>query len=643
MTRENNVSVLIVEDERLVALDLRETLSELGYEVSGIASSSAEAIARASERCPDVVLMDIRIKGERDGIETAQLLTSRFDVALVYLTAHADDVTIARATATEPHGYLLKPVRAGALRSAIEVAVYRQRLERRLRASERWFSTTLRSIADAVVTTNMTGNVTFMNPAAEALTGRTAEQALGRPAREVLRLSDVRPPLEEATPIDDALRSNRTVYIKHARILNLQTGTESMIDDSAAPVVCDGQTLGVVMVFRDVTERTRLQQQVELSDRMASLGTLAAGVAHEVNNPLAVITGNAFLLRAELARLGSAQEPSRLQASLGMIEDLATAAERIGRIIADLSSFSRPRPTDDSRVVQLGPCIEWAIRTTAHELRQRAELVTEFAAVPPVRADDARLGQVFINLLMNAAQAIAPGSADRNRVTIVTRTDTRGWAVIEVRDTGSGMSPEIRKHIFDPFFTTKRLGEGTGLGLSICRGIVSALGGEIDAESEPGKGTCFRVALPPAALIERRPTPSSQRPSSGRQGRILAIDDEPMVLNVLARILLPHHVTCVDNASLALQLIEDGARFDLILCDLMMPITTGMAFYETVLARVPELAARIVFLTGGVISPDVDAFLRAVSNRCLTKPFSMEKLRELIEEFLAEPGPPPPS
>jgi CheY-like chemotaxis protein len=164
-------SILIVEDERIVAKDLQQTLAGMGYDAFAIASSADEALARASARCPDVVLMDIRIKGQRDGVEAAEILRARFGVPVVYLTAHADDATIERATRSEPYGYLLKPVKAAELRSAIEVSIYRHAMEKRLREREKWFSTTLRSLSDAVMTVDLAGNVSFMNPAAEQLTG----------------------------------------------------------------------------------------------------------------------------------------------------------------------------------------------------------------------------------------------------------------------------------------------------------------------------------------------------------------------------------------------------------------------------------------------------------------------------------------
>jgi signal transduction histidine kinase len=621
-------SVLIVEDERIVAKDLQQTLSGMGYDAFAIASSAEEAIARASEKCPDIVLMDIRIKGTRDGIQTAEILRSKFGVPVVYLTAHADEATIERAKHTEPYGYLLKPVKSAELRSAIEVAVHKQRIDRHLHERERWLSTALRSITDAVVMVDLAGKVTFINPAAEVLIGSKAQEVIGKSGDDVLRLLQQRRPAAEATPLATAPSAQRS------------------ISDGSAPVIDHGQLLGAVMVFRDVTEKRKLQKQLELADRLASLGTMAAGAAHELNNPLAIVVTNAGFVAEELQKhavdLEAQASPQAGQPRLGRIseslKDIQSAASRMGRIVSDLRTFSRP-VEETTQIVDLARCIEWAIRCTSHEFHHRAQLRTEFAGTPPVRADETRLEQVLVNLLVNAAQAIAPGSADRNEVCIATRTDEQGRAVIEVRDTGQGIAPDVVKQIFEPFFTTKPVGIGTGLGLSICHGIVSSMRGEIQVETELAKGTTFRVLLPPAPAgkIEAARPPGVPGVSCALPGRILAIDDEGMLLRAIQRVLKDedHDVVCTESAREAVSMIESGERFDIILCDLMMPTMTGIEFYETLLAQNPDLARRVVFMSGGAVTAKVDAFLVSVPNRRLEKPFKIAVLRDTIQQLLA--------
>lgn len=632
-------SILIVEDEGIVAKDIQQTLRELGYDPYAIAGSGEAAIVCAAERCPDLVLMDIRINGPRDGIETAQLLRDRFGVPVVYLTAHADDATLERAKVTAPHSYLVKPVKVSELRSAIEVSLYRHSLERRQQERERWYATTLRSIADAVIAVDLTGAVTFMNPAAEQLTDTPAEAAIGRPARDIVHLEGA---ASREFPIDLALASGSVVHLPEAELARGPDDVRT-ISDSVAPVIDAGKMLGAVMVFRDVTAQRQLQSRLELADRLASLGTMAAGVAHEINNPLAVVIGNAEFVQEEVARVlddlesngvSAADTVAELRAVLSAQAETQIAAERIRRVVTDLKAFARPGSpgAGDGDVAQ---AIDWALRTTAHEFRNRANVTRHIQPVARAALDEARLGQVLINLLVNAAHAIEPGQADKNEVVLTARTAPDGQIVIEVKDTGAGIPAAHQKQVFEPFFTTKGLGSGTGLGLSICHGIVSSAGGTLQVESSVGHGSLFRIVLPAAGLDRVQSHDSSARNSSvkdGPRGRVLVIDDEELILRTVARALRPHEVTCTDSARKALALLETDRPFDVILSDLMMPDMTGMEFYEELLKTHPELSDTVVFLSGGALSSRVSDFLAVVPNLYLDKPFQVERLKAVVNE-----------
>ena len=628
-------SVLIVEDERIVAKDLQQTLVGMGYDAYAIAASADEAIARATERCPDVVLMDIRIKGQRDGIEAAEILRREFGVPVIYLTAHSDDATIERAKRTEPHGYLLKPVKSAELRSVIEVSIYKHGMERRLRERERWYSTTLLSIADAVISVDLAANVTFMNPAAESLTGFTAADALGRPARDIVRLFDVHANRLREGPLDQALRERRTVELAEA---TLERSIDTLlITNSASPILDDERLLGAVMVFRDVTAMRTMEKQLELADRLASLGTLAAGVAHEINNPLAVVALNSELVLDGLAKmraaLDAASAPGAITSEIDeMIEaqlDTRAATSRMGRIVSDLRKFSRPTQ-ELVALTDVARSVEWAVRSTSTEFRDRARLVSRVADdLPLVRVDETKLGQVFVNLLLNAAQAIIPGNAEANEVSIVAEPGNDGRVVVQVRDSGSGMSGATLKHMFEPFFTTKSSSIGTGLGLSVCHGIVKAFGGELQVESQMGEGTVFRVLLPLAPAVGL-PRTSLPHDVPARRRRILIVDDEESILRVLARILDEHDVVCTQRGEEVLARLEAGEQFDAILSDVLMPGVTGMELFEALLSRFPDAARRVVFLSGGTTTPQTVDFLNSVPNPRMEKPFDIALLRETL-------------
>ncbi|HEY8091596.1 MAG TPA: hybrid sensor histidine kinase/response regulator, partial [Polyangiaceae bacterium] len=279
-----------------------------------------------------------------------------------------------------------------------------------------------------------------------------------------------------------------------------------------------------------------------------------------------------------------------------------------------------------------GP-LEAAIAMASNEVRHRARLEVDLAPVPAVVGEEGRLAQVFLNLLINAAQSIPEGAADRNAIRVTVRPDPDGGVRIEVADTGVGMDPAHVARIFDPFFTTKGQGGGTGLGLSICHGIVTALGGRIDVESTPGQGTAVRVVLPPAPHASATPEPATTTEAAAastmnRRPSVLVVDDEPLILKVVSAVLAgDNDVTCELRGESALARIRAGARFDAILCDLMMPQLTGMDLHEAVLEIDPRQAEAMLFLTGGAFTPRARAFLDRVSNPTLEKPFDAEALK----------------
>ncbi|MET0592280.1 MAG: ATP-binding protein [Polyangiaceae bacterium] len=500
-------TILVVEDERVVAKELQRSLQSLGYAVPSTAATAEDAILCASRHCPDLVLMDIGIKGERDGIETAELLRDRFDVPVIYVTAYADRETLNRAKRTTPHGYLIKPVKEDDLLVAIEIALHKKAEERQIEERERWLSTTLRAVDDAVVVTNASGEVTFMNRAAESLLGLQLQDVMGRPAQEILEVVDETTRRRIADPITVA---------KHGKVVQLATSAtlvsmkgEKAIEECVAPILDNaGRLLGAVVVFRDVSYARRMQQEMAMADRLSSLGMLAAGVGHEINNPLAVIIGNGTWLAGQLPALVpkpneplSAEEHKNIMdrlSSMGRaLGDLLSSAERARGVIADLKAFARPEE-EGRRRIDLRQVVRWAMNMSADAVESRARLNATLEAVPLIDGNEVRLGQVFVNLLVNAAQAVPPGAPEQNEVHISTSTDSLGRAVVVVRDTGSGIAAEHLARIFEPFFTTKTVGAGHGLGLSVCHGVIAAHDGDITVESTPGIGTTFRVLFPPA-------------------------------------------------------------------------------------------------------------------------------------------------
>jgi PAS domain S-box-containing protein len=378
------------------------------------------------------------------------------------------------------------------------------------------------------------------------------------------------------------------------------------------------QRLGEAKEIRD-----KLERQLIFADRMASVGTLAAGVAHELNNPLAYVSANISLIIEELKTLDAGTVTQHLAILRDMAVDVQEGTERIRKIVRGLKTFSRAEE-ERRALIDPRPLLELSINMAYNEIRHRARLVKDYGKIPLVEADDARLGQVFINLLVNAAHALPEGNVDAHEIRVVTSTDTSGRAVIEIRDTGAGIPARLIGRIFDPFFTTKPIGIGTGLGLSICHNIVTDMGGTISVTSEEGRGTTFRVVLPAAARIE--------------PATVLVVDDEPAIGTVLRRFLRDHDVTALTSATEALGLLAAGQRFDVILSDLMMPGVSGMDFYDEVVRRFPEVAARVVFVSGGAFTAAANAFLDRVTNERLDKPFDAKAVREVVQRFARSPA-----
>ncbi|HEU5074566.1 MAG TPA: response regulator, partial [Polyangiaceae bacterium] len=570
-----------------------------------------------------------------------ELLTRQFGVPVVYLTAHADDRTLERAKRTEPQGYLLKPVKSAELHSTIEVALYRHAMSKRLRERERWYASALSSMADAVIAVDLSGTVTFMNPAAEGLTGVTASAGIGRPARDVMRLLPSGAAVRDESPLERALAEQGAAPLGDAAI-ETSGSARTITSDGARPLLEDGEVRGAVMVFRDVTEERKMQAQLELSDRLSSLATMAAGVAHEVNNALTVVVPNAVYIANELENLSAelrsappatAEVLRRLDELVEVQGELRTAADSIGDTMRALKAFSRPT-LPASGEADVRRAIQWAVRSTGQALPDRARFSVDAGELPPVKGDEARLGQALAQLLTHATYAVSRQQAGQSEVAITAYEDGQDCVAIEIRDAGPTLPREMREHVFEPFFADPASSSGRGIGLAICHGIVRSLGGEIALDSVEGKGNTFRIRLPRAEHRPARTVEPQSLPVRARRARILAVDDQAAVLRIVERMLREHDVVCVESAREALDRIERGETFDLIFSDVMMPGMSGLDFYEALLSRDPALARQVVFISGGAVTERAEAFLRSVPNSVITKPFTMASLLRKVEDCL---------
>lgn len=401
----------------------------------------------------------------------------------------------------------------------------------------------------------------------------------------------------------------------------------------------------IISIIRDVGEQRRLQSRMLLADRLATVGTLAVGVAHEINNPLSWVVGNLGLLADEFdnqvrMREQPGHDPVAVASSRTRVRELLGRAqegtERVRRIVRDLVRFGRPDDVD-SQPVEVHGLLDSAIEIADVQLRHRAQLARDYRSNGYVRGSDARLGQVFLNLLVNAAQAIEAGAPRQNLVRVATRDLEDGRVEVAITDTGSGMPEHVRTRIFEPFFTTKPVGEGTGIGLAISSDIVTSFGGEIVVESEVGRGTTFRVRLrasnddPPSrpAHVIREDSGMRARASSGM--RVLVVDDEPLIREMVCDALSQHDVTAVSTGREALAEILDK-EWDLILCDMILPELSGLDLYRELEQRRPAVLDKLVFMTGGDFSRKGPRLPNGARVRRLEKPFSIKTLRALVRD-----------
>ncbi|MFZ5891656.1 MAG: ATP-binding protein [Myxococcota bacterium] len=406
----------------------------------------------------------------------------------------------------------------------------------------------------------------------------------------------------------------------------------TLLDVIATPLGGDHETTALYLEAVDTAARANRAQ----ADRLMALGTLAAGIAHDINNPLTYVLGSLEYVERALSEARDQEAGGTAVLGQGMVEALMNAregAERVRHIVRDLMTFARPI-ADTKQLVDVESVLDSMVSLAWNEIRHRARLVKRYARVPAVEGDESRLGQVFLNLIVNAAQAIDAGALPDGAITLSTAVEG-DHVVIEVADTGTGIEKTDLPHVFEPFFTTKPAGKGNGLGLTICRTIVASHGGDIRVSSDDGKGSTFRVSLP---VAKRVPTQRDEAPTSSdaraKRSRILVIDDEPLLGQTLTYAFAGRHdLVLATSGREAIRRLGEDADYDLVLCDLMMPDVSGPKVFEVVEQEHPELVPRFAFMTGGAFTERAQEFLERYPGRRIDKPFTISEIEQLLADL----------
>jgi len=624
--------ILIVEDEGLIAADVQRRLERLGYSVPAIAQSGEEAIRCARSTPFDLALMDIRIQGDMDGIATAEALRSEFQTPVVYMTAHSDQETVNRAKLTEPFGYVLKPVGDGNLRSAVHIAIYKSEMERKLRTSEAWLASTLRSVGEGIIATDTNCAVVFLNPAAEQLTGWSSEEAQGRQLMEVLGLFGEGQERPAKNPLWDLFEAESRTYT-----LISKAGTHTPVEIQCFENPGADDPLGAIITVRDIGTRKEVEARLVQSQRMEAVASMAGGLAHEFNNQLMVILGYAEELAA---RLSSQDQQDALE--------IKQAASIAASLSSQLLTLSR-RDAARSEVLNLNDVICEIQPMLSHTLGKACTLITDLGSPGGyIRGDRNRIKQVLLNLTLNARDAMPTGGELRIDTGIVEIGEDspegrlyRPGPYVRLRfvDSGEGMDKDTLARIFEPFFTTKTATQGTGLGLAVVHGIIVRSGGYIIATSQPGSGTAFEILLPSVGTFTRMSEISATGVGGDAVPTVLLVDDEDRVRKLVHGYLEREgfqllEARTAEEAECIAEVYPEPIHF--LVTDVVMPGMTGPQLAKRLARFRPEM--KVLFVSG-YCRDDLGHYGLDRAAHILSKPFAASELLHQVRALLSQTTP----
>jgi two-component system cell cycle sensor histidine kinase/response regulator CckA len=629
------IQIMIVENELIVAKNIENHLRKMGYELISIVDSGEKAIARAAEAKLDLVLMDIKLAGEIDGIEAARQIHDRFQIPVVYLTAYADDETLQRAKVTAPYGYIIKPFEPKKLHTTIEIALYKNNMERKLKESELRFRTLASFSPVGIFQTDINGHCVYVNERWCEIAGLSPGQAMGKGWVTALH------------PEDRAAISNAWYHMAESggeftREYRFQTagGKITWVYGHAAPLKKEsGEKTGYIGTITDITLHKNWEDALLTNKKLESIGILAGGIAHDFNNLLSVIMGNISMIKNE-SNITSDQNY--------MLKSAEIASTQAAELAQKLVTFSKGGWLDRKEII-----FSQLIQDTILDNFSQRESLFDIDIPDNLRninGDPAYLKQVFTNLLLNAVEADKNNKgkimvAARNVDTIEENIPLKKgqYVKITVKDKGIGIPKEQLDKIFDPYFSTKVrwAAKGMGLGLTICYSIIQKHEGHISVTSEPGKGTTVEVYLPAFHFFRTSPdTLFSSRKSTipPPAGKALVMDDEAVIQDVVGQMLkrLGYEIATFDEGQQALEAIEKagetGNPFKVAFLDLLNK--KGMGGRETLkqmLKRAPQVTT--IAISGFSDGSDINTLKQLGFADVLYKPFKLSDLKTVLDKI----------
>jgi PAS domain S-box-containing protein len=624
---ERKFEILVVDDDVALASNLHDILEGEGYNTT-VADDGRTALTLCREKVFDLALVDIKLP-EMTGVELIdKLIQLSLETSYIIITGHASlESAIEAVKQKSIIAYETKPLNMEHLLSLIRQIVARKLAEEALQESEERYRAIFEQAADSIVLIDVeTGVLVNFNEQAYKNLGYTLEefQKLKIPDFEVTQSAE-----EVAKHIEKIIKEGSDNFeAKH----RTKSGEVRDIQVSARAISIRGRNF-VQSIWRDITDRKRaeeerreLEQRAQLTSRLASVGEMASGIAHEINNPLTCVIGYAQLLM-------QTDTSKDIKKDIEVIYD---GAQRVAGIVKRLLTFARQYKPEQA-YVDINEIIEATLDLRAYHLKtSNIKVTTKLAPDLPITiADAGQLQQVFLNLIVNAEteMKLAHGKGE-----LLIKTEQIDNTIqISFKDDGPGIPKGNLKRIFDPFFTTREVGQGTGLGLSVCHGIITEHNGGIRAESKLGKGATFIVELPVVTEAKRLELaePDIDELKEVSKAKILVVDDEPVILQFLSRVLSDegHEIETVDNADDALEMVK-SKRYSLILLDIKMPGMSGIEFYKHMQKMTPSLAKRVMFVTGDVMEARTTAFLSKTKAPHFTKPFDAEQLKKKVKRIL---------